>query len=116
MREEHIEVAFDVRTRKGWTCSVLRGADAKLSIPSFGLGCFLADIYERTPLPRRSFSRSPRGVSVNARQRCYDLVEIDTAIGTDEGLYDLAVAANDQSDGNRQYPSAVAVAGHQVNL
>jgi putative restriction endonuclease len=57
VREDRMEVALDVRERGSWVSVVLRGADARLSIPSFGLRCFLADLYERTPLSRRPFPR-----------------------------------------------------------
>jgi Uma2 family endonuclease len=57
VRENRMEVVLDVRDRGRWTSTVLRNPDAKLSIPSLGLRCFLADLYERTPLSRRPFPR-----------------------------------------------------------
>jgi hypothetical protein len=44
VREDRMEVVLDIRERGRRTSMVLRNPDAKLSIPSLGLRCFLANI------------------------------------------------------------------------
>jgi Putative restriction endonuclease len=53
VQEQRMEVALDVRTRRGWTRTTVTGGAAKLSVTPFGLRCYLADLYERTPMARR---------------------------------------------------------------
>jgi Uma2 family endonuclease len=52
--QDHMEVDLDLKTEAGWASSVLRGGDAELSVPAFGLRCLVADLYERTPLQPRA--------------------------------------------------------------
>jgi Uma2 family endonuclease len=58
--QDRMEVELDLKTEQGWVSSVLQGPGAELSIPAFGLRCFLADFYDRTPLaPRPTSQRQP---------------------------------------------------------
>jgi hypothetical protein len=55
--QDRMQVAVDIRTEAGWQSSVLEGGGAELSIPAFGLRCFVADLYDKTPLQPRPTSR-----------------------------------------------------------
>jgi Uma2 family endonuclease len=55
IEQDRIEVRVDVRTDGSWTSATLGPAD-ELSLPGFGLRCAVADLYEGTPLRRRSAS------------------------------------------------------------
>jgi Uma2 family endonuclease len=52
--QDRMEVELDLKTENGWAASVLEGGGAELSMPAFGFRCFVADLYNKTPLaPRR---------------------------------------------------------------
>ena len=53
IQQSWIEVHLDVRTEQGWRSETLKGADAELVLPSFGLHCQLGDLYAGTPLRPR---------------------------------------------------------------
>jgi Uma2 family endonuclease len=55
--QDRMEVELDLKTERGWISSVLQGAGAELSIPACGLSCFVADLYDRTPLAPRPASQ-----------------------------------------------------------
>jgi Uma2 family endonuclease len=55
--QDRMQVAVDVRTEAGWESSVLEGGGAELSIPAFGFRCFVADLYDKTPLQPRPVSQ-----------------------------------------------------------
>jgi len=48
-----VEVEIDLRTKDGWASSTLTSLDERLTIPSCGLQCLVADVYDGTPLRRR---------------------------------------------------------------
>jgi Uma2 family endonuclease len=48
-----VEIAVDLRTDRGWEATKLTRLDEALSIPSCGLKCLVADVYDGTPLNRR---------------------------------------------------------------
>jgi len=50
--QDRMEVALDLRDEEAWTSMLLQGGEAELSLPSFGVSCHLADLYERTPVLR----------------------------------------------------------------
>ena len=53
-----IEVKIDVRAKDSWASTRLTSLDEQLTIPSCGLQCAVADVYEGTPLnPRRVSDR-----------------------------------------------------------
>jgi Uma2 family endonuclease len=52
--QDRMEVRLDLKSKAGWTSSVLQGAGAELSIPAFGFRCHLALLYEKTPLQPRA--------------------------------------------------------------
>jgi Uma2 family endonuclease len=52
-----VEISVDLRTEDGWTSAKLKGLDEQLTIPSCGLQCLVADVYDGTPLNRRRVSR-----------------------------------------------------------
>jgi Uma2 family endonuclease len=54
----HIEVGIDLRTERGWVSATLTRLDEFLTIPSCGLKCRVADVYEGTPLNRRHALKS----------------------------------------------------------
>jgi Uma2 family endonuclease len=55
-----IEIKIDRRAKAGWISETLTGLGDELRIPSCGLRCFVADVYEGTPLNRRHDSpRNP---------------------------------------------------------
>ena len=49
IEQSRIEVRLDVRTEQGWRSSTLANADDVLVLPTFGLRCRVADLYEGTP-------------------------------------------------------------------
>ena len=49
---DRIEVRLDLRTPHGWRAAKLTRLDERLAIPTCGLHCLLADLYEMTPLRR----------------------------------------------------------------
>jgi Putative restriction endonuclease len=51
--QDRMQVDLDLRTDEGWIQSTLEGAGAELSIPEFGLRCFVVDLYDRTHLAPR---------------------------------------------------------------
>jgi Uma2 family endonuclease len=53
IEQTRIEVRVDVRTEAGWTSAKLSNAADELLLPSFGLRCRVADIYNGTPLQPR---------------------------------------------------------------
>jgi Uma2 family endonuclease len=55
--QDRMDVVLDLVTENGWESSVLQGGAAEVSIPSFGLRCLVADLYDKTPLAPRSTSR-----------------------------------------------------------
>jgi Uma2 family endonuclease len=55
--QDRMQVAVDIRTEAGWQSSVLEGGGVELSIPAFGLRCFVADLYDKTPLQLRRASQ-----------------------------------------------------------
>jgi len=58
--QDRMEVELDIKTENGWAASVLEGGGAELSIPAFGFRCFVADLYDKTPLaPRPTSQRRP---------------------------------------------------------
>jgi Uma2 family endonuclease len=58
--QDHLEVELDRKTEQGRVSSVFRGAGSELSIPTFGLRCVVADLYDKTPLaPRPTSQRRP---------------------------------------------------------
>jgi Uma2 family endonuclease len=58
--QDRMEVELDIKTENGWAASVLQGGGAELSIPAFGFRCFVADLYDKTPLaPRPTSQRRP---------------------------------------------------------
>jgi len=48
-----VDVRIDLRTKDGWTSARLASLDEQLTIPSCGLRCAVADVYDGTPLNRR---------------------------------------------------------------
>jgi Uma2 family endonuclease len=50
--QKEISVMLDRRGPAGWATETLKGPDASLDHPEFGLRCTLADLYRRTPLLR----------------------------------------------------------------
>jgi hypothetical protein len=48
-----VEVTTDLRTERGWTSTRLMRLDDWLTIPTCGLHCPVADVYDRTPVNRR---------------------------------------------------------------
>jgi Uma2 family endonuclease len=48
-----IEIAVDLRTNDGWEATKLTRLDEALIVPSCGLKCLVADVYDGTPLNRR---------------------------------------------------------------
>jgi Uma2 family endonuclease len=52
-----IDIKIDRRARDGWIAGKLTGLGDELNIPSCGLCCLVADIYEGTPLNRRHGNR-----------------------------------------------------------
>jgi Uma2 family endonuclease len=54
----HIGVGIDLRTERGWVSAKLTRLDEFLTIPSCGLKCRVADVYEGTPLNRRHALKS----------------------------------------------------------
>jgi hypothetical protein len=52
--QDRMEAELDLKTDVGWKSSVVKGGAAELAIPAFGFRCFVADLYERTPLQRIS--------------------------------------------------------------
>jgi Uma2 family endonuclease len=53
IEQERMEVRVDVRTKAGWTSQTLGAAD-ELHLSGFGLRCAVAQIYDGTPLRRRT--------------------------------------------------------------
>jgi hypothetical protein len=53
IEQSRMEVAVDLRTEAGWTSSVASGAGAEIVIAEFDFRCFVADLYEGTPLSPR---------------------------------------------------------------
>ncbi|WP_035657647.1 Uma2 family endonuclease [Bradyrhizobium sp. STM 3809] len=49
--QARMEVMLELRGSGGWTSISLEAGD-ELSLPTFGLVCGVADLYERTPVPR----------------------------------------------------------------
>jgi Uma2 family endonuclease len=49
-----IEVKIDLRGEDGWVSETLTSLDQQLMMPSCGLECLVADVYEGTPLTRRA--------------------------------------------------------------
>jgi Uma2 family endonuclease len=49
-----VEVRMDLRAKNGWTSSTLTSLDDPLTVPSCGLQCLVADVYDGTPLRRRA--------------------------------------------------------------
>jgi Uma2 family endonuclease len=56
IEQNRIEVLVDVKTAAGWRSQTLVGADAELTLPSFGLQCAVGELYEGTPLQPRAAS------------------------------------------------------------
>jgi Uma2 family endonuclease len=54
----HIGIGIDLRTERGRVSATLTGLDEFLTIPSCGLKCRVADVYEGTPLNRRHALKS----------------------------------------------------------
>ncbi len=52
-----VEIKVDVRTQEGWASEKLTSLDEQLAIPSCGLTCPVAAVYDRTPLNRRPTAR-----------------------------------------------------------
>jgi hypothetical protein len=50
---DRIEVRIDLRTTDQWVSSKLTCLDDRLTIPSCGLHCLVAELYEATPLGPR---------------------------------------------------------------
>jgi Uma2 family endonuclease len=48
-----VEIGVDLRTQGGWIFTNLTRLDERLNVPSCGLRCLVADVYEGTPLNRR---------------------------------------------------------------
>jgi Uma2 family endonuclease len=48
-----VEIKVDLRTKDGWASETLTKLDEHLTIPSCGLTCLVAAVYDRTPLNRR---------------------------------------------------------------
>jgi hypothetical protein len=48
-----IEIAVDLRANDGWEATKLTRLDEALVVPSCGLKCRVADVYDGTPLNRR---------------------------------------------------------------
>jgi Uma2 family endonuclease len=53
IEQDQMEVRVDVRTKTGWNARTLGAAD-ELHLQGFGLRCALAQIYDGTPLRRRT--------------------------------------------------------------
>jgi Uma2 family endonuclease len=53
-----VEIGIDLRIGAGWAHTDLARLDESLNIPSCGLKCMVADVYEGTPLNPRRFSKS----------------------------------------------------------
>jgi Uma2 family endonuclease len=49
-----VDVRIDLRTKDAWTAHRLTSLDEQLTIPSCGLQCLVSDVYNGTPLMRRS--------------------------------------------------------------
>jgi len=56
VEQDRMEVRLDARTDQGWVSTTLGPAD-NLDLPSFGLGCAVADLYEGTPLQPRPIGK-----------------------------------------------------------
>jgi hypothetical protein len=53
IEQDRMEVRLDTKSPSGWSSQALGAAD-DLMLPTFGLQCAVADLYEGTPLqPRR---------------------------------------------------------------
>ncbi|UFZ01513.1 Uma2 family endonuclease [Bradyrhizobium ontarionense] len=50
--QDRMEVALDLKVDGAWTSILLQGREAELLLHEFGLSCRVADLYERTPVPR----------------------------------------------------------------
>jgi Uma2 family endonuclease len=48
--QDRMEVRLDLKTDYGWESSLMRDGRAETVIPAFGFRCFVADLYQRTPL------------------------------------------------------------------
>jgi Uma2 family endonuclease len=59
IEQDRIEVRVDLKTVAGWQSATLDGPGSELVLPSFGLRCLVADLYEGTPLHPRA-GRSPK--------------------------------------------------------
>jgi Uma2 family endonuclease len=53
IEQDRIEVRLDARMRDGWQSSEFRDPTAELVLPTFGLRCRVADLYQGTPLQPR---------------------------------------------------------------
>ncbi len=51
--QERVRLRLSVRTESGWRSDTLNGLDTRLHLPSFGLECSLAALYDGTPLKPR---------------------------------------------------------------
>jgi Uma2 family endonuclease len=49
VEQSRVEVRLDLRTEQGWKSSKLTNPDDELVLPTFGLRCSVADLYEGTP-------------------------------------------------------------------
>jgi Uma2 family endonuclease len=54
IEQSRIEVRVDVKTSAGWRSNTLIGAQSELVLSSFGLRCSVGELYEGTPLQRRT--------------------------------------------------------------
>jgi Uma2 family endonuclease len=60
IEQSRMEVAIDLKIDGAWVSSVARGAGAEIAIPELGFRCFVADLYEGTPLsPRPTTNPQP---------------------------------------------------------
>jgi hypothetical protein len=50
--QDRMEVAVDLKVYGAWMSVLLQGGATELSLLTFGLSCRIADLYERTPVPR----------------------------------------------------------------
>jgi Uma2 family endonuclease len=55
--QDRMKAELDVKVDKGWKSLVLEGGSDELAIPAFGFRCFVADLYEKTPLQPRLTSQ-----------------------------------------------------------
>ena len=53
IEQSRMEVRADIRTEAGWTSAMLADPAEELLLPSFGLRCRVADLYNGTPLQPR---------------------------------------------------------------